>query len=86
MGSVRIMDGWATVVTPIIGVVIGALLLDIRGRIKEVNSKFYIHVTDPTLHAAEAARVKEQIKNLLQTVKIAHERMDRVEGSRSSSR
>ena len=51
---------WSSTVTPIIGVVLGALLLDIRGRLKEVNGKFYTHVTDPNLHAAEAKRNLKQ--------------------------
>ena len=72
----------SSVVTPLIGVVMGALLLDIRGRLKEVNGKFYTHVTDPNLHAAESARTSEQIKNLLNTVKLAHERIDAIKATR----
>ena len=73
---------WSIAITPAIGVILGGLLLDIRGRLKEVNGKFYDHVTDPNLHAAEAARTHEQIKNLLQTVKVAHERIDNLKAAR----
>lgn len=76
------MDVVSTAVTSIVGVVLGGLLIDIRGRIKEVNGKFYTHVTDPNLHAAEAKRTQEQIKNLLQTVKVAHERIDNIKATR----
>lgn len=72
------MDGWSTTVTPLIGVVLGVILLDIRSRLKELNGKFFTHVTDAKCHEAGFAKVDEQIKNLLSTVKIAHERVDRI--------
>jgi len=79
------MDGWSYLATPLTGVVLGALLLDIRGRLKELNGKFYTHVTDSHSHEAGFARTDEQIKTLFATVKLAHERMDRVDRTRTGA-
>ncbi len=71
------------IVTTAVGVILAAMigmalskLNDIKGELKKLNGKFYVHVTDPNLHAAEAARTSEQIKNLMQITKVAHERID----------
>ncbi len=47
-------------------------------RIQEVETKLFNHITHPMIHGEAVAKLTEQINTLFQTVKIAHERIDKM--------
>ena len=80
-----------SVFAAIVGVILSAMvgmclskLTDIQNHLQELNGKFYVHVTDGSIHSSGFAKTEEQIKSLLNMVKIAHERLDRVENARNN--
>ena len=67
-------------------VMMGLILAKVNGidlHLEKLNGKVFDHITHPDIHQAGFAKTGEQIVNLLQTVKVAHERLDRVESSSS---
>lgn len=55
-----------------------ARLNGIEKHLGEMNGKLFSHLTDPHIHDAGFAKTSEQITNLLQTVQVAHQRIDRI--------
>ena len=88
VGAVQLME-WSQVI-PIIATLFGALvsillgmaiakLTGIETHLERLNGKVFDHITKQGIHESAVGRIDEQIKNLLQTVTVAHERIDRVE-------
>ena len=82
------MMGWAEAI-PLVATIFGALvsgmlglaiakLTGIERHLEQLNGKVFAHLTQPDIHTAGFSRIDEQIKNLLRTVTVAHERIDRV--------
>lgn len=59
-----------------------AQLKGINAHLGEMNGKLFTHLTDATNHGAGFARMEEQVANLTQTVRIAHDRIDAVKAGR----
>lgn len=87
MEALRVMDG-----IPIVAVVLGATanfasgmifmqLRSLNQQLGQLNGKVFTHITNPGIHEASVARTDEQVKNLMQTVKVAHARLDALSGS-----
>lgn len=83
------MIEWGAVI-PVVATIMGVLvslmlgmalsqLSAIRDHLEKMNGKLYAHVTAPAVHDAGFAKVEQEILNLMQTVKAAHLRLDRVE-------
>ena len=58
---------------------IHANIRDIKDTTISSNDKLQDHMLDSENHAAGFARLEQQVLNVLQTAKIAHERIDRLE-------
>ena len=81
-------DNWSSVfpiVSTLFGVLASALmgmavarLNGIEKHLGEMNGKLFSHLTEPSIHQAGFAKTGEQIANLLQTVQVAHTRIDRI--------
>lgn len=81
----------ATVVGTMLSIISGFILAKLNGikeemhqaearivlRMQEVETKMFNHIVQPGIHGEAVAKLTEQITNLLQTVRIAHERIDR---------
>ena len=65
-------------VTPVLITVCAFILTAILYSIRQLESRIFLHLTNADVHEAGFARTEEQIKNLLQTVRVAHERIDRL--------
>ena len=77
-----VMPVIASVVATILTALIAMMRTDVRlvkEGITKLNGRIADHVENKDLHYAAQARVDQQIANLLQTVKVAHERIDHVE-------
>lgn len=73
------------IVATLFGVLASALmgmavsrLNGIEKHLGDMNGKLFVHLTSADVHEAGMVRVHEQITSLLQTVKVAHERIDRL--------
>ena len=72
----------ATIMGVLVSVMLGmalSRLSAIEKHLETMNGKLYTHVTSPNVHEAGFAKVEQEIVNLMQTVKVAHARIDRVE-------
>lgn len=70
-----------SVMNGLLSLLIGMVLWGVKsinGKLSTMNGRLGNHLENKDLHYAAQARTEEQIKNLLQTVKLAHERLDRV--------
>ena len=70
-------------INALLSVMVGMVLWgvkNIKATLKTMNGRVSEHVEDKNLHYAAQARMEEQIKNLLNTVTIAHERIDSIKG------
>lgn len=70
------------VINALLSVMVGMVLWGVRNinaNLKAMNGRVSEHIENKDLHYAAQARLDQQIQNLLQTVKAAHERVDRVE-------
>ena len=77
-----VMPVIASAIGTLLAIMIGMALSKLNGieaHLEQLNGKVYAHITQNGIHEAAVAKIDEQIRNLLQTVKIAHERVDRVE-------
>ena len=76
------MDVWpmafSIVATGLMGMAV-AKLTGVENHLAKMNGRLTDHIENKDLHYAAMARTDEQIKSLAQTVKVAHERIDRVE-------
>ena len=86
------MDGsltWASFF-PILATLFGVLASTLMGmaiaklggidqHLARMNGRIAEHIENKDLHYAAQAKTDEQVRNLLQTVKVAHERIDRIE-------
>ena len=83
MVSVRLMEGVAgPVINALLSVMVGMVLWGVRainGNLKALNGRLVEHVENKDLHYAAQARTEEQIKHLLQTITVAHQRLDRLQ-------
>ena len=78
------MESMATgaVINALLSVLVGMVLWGVRNinaNLKALNGRLGNHVENKDLHYAAQARMEEQIRNLLQTVTVAHQRVDRIE-------
>ena len=80
------MDGLPWLVSTF-GVVLSALLGmainklgGIQAHLEQLNGKVFNHMTTANVHEAGFARVEEQIKNLANTISVAHDRIDAMKG------
>ena len=70
------------VINALLSVLVGMVLWGVRNinaNLKALNGRLGNHVENKDLHYAAQARMEEQIRNLLQTVTVAHQRVDRIE-------
>jgi len=70
------------VINALLSVMVGMVLWGVRSinaNLKALNGRLGNHVENKDLHYAAQARTEEQIRNLLQTVTVAHTRIDHVE-------
>ena len=70
------------VINALLSVMVGMVLWGVRNinaNLKALNGRLGNHVENKDLHYAAQARIEEQIRSLLQTVTIAHQRVDRIE-------
>ena len=70
------------VINALLSVLVGMVLWGVRNinaNLKALNGRLGSHVENKDLHYAAQARMEEQIRNLLQTVTVAHQRVDRIE-------
>lgn len=74
------------IVATLFGVVASALmgmavskLTVVESHLAKMNGRMDDHIENKDLHYAAQAKLEEQIRNLMQTVKIAHDRVDRIE-------
>lgn len=82
----------ATIVGTLLSIICGFILAKLNGiekemheaeqrviiRVQDTETKLFNHITQPNIHADAIAKLTEQISNLLQTVRIAHERIDKI--------
>ena len=72
----------ASLVNGLLSLLVGMVLWGVRSintHLKAINGRLSGHIEDKNLHYAAQARTEEQIRNLLQTVTVAHKRIDHVE-------
>jgi len=72
----------AAVINALLSIMVGMVLWGVRSintHLKAINGRLSGHIEDKNLHYAAQARTEEQIRNLLQTVTVAHKRIDHVE-------
>ena len=70
------------VINALLSVMVGMVLWGVRNinaNLKAMNGRVSEHIENPALHYASQARTEEQIRSLLQTVTVAHTRIDHVE-------
>ena len=70
------------VINALLSVMVGMVLWGVRSintHLKAINGRLSGHIEDKNLHYVAQARTEEQIRNLLQTVTVAHTRIDHVE-------
>lgn len=75
-----IATAWGIVLSALVGMVL-ANVRSTNTNLKSLNGRLADHIENKDLHYAALARTDQQIVNLLQTVKVAHERIDRIEES-----
>lgn len=71
-----------SVVNGLLSLLVGMVLWGVKNineKLSSMNGRLGNHVENKDLHYAALAKTDEQIKALVQTVKVAHERIDRVE-------
>lgn len=61
-----------------------ARLRGIENHLAQMNGKLFTHLTSEGNHGAGFARVDEQLRSLVQTVRVAHERIDRMKEAGAS--
>lgn len=59
-----------------------AKLTSVERHLEKMNGRLTDHLENKDLHYAALARTDEQLKSMLQAVKVAHERIDRVKAER----
>jgi len=70
------------VINALLSVLVGMVLWgvkNINANLKAMNGRVSEHIENKDLHYAAQARLDQQIANLLQTVTVAHKRIDHVE-------
>jgi len=70
------------VINALLSVMVGMVLWGVRNinaNLKAMNGRVSEHIENKDLHYAAQARTEEQIRSLLQTVTVAHTRIDHVE-------
>ena len=60
----------------IISTLVLAIVNNIRGSLDKLNGRLHDHLMDPGCHQAGIIQVREQIKAVDQTAKVAHKRID----------